>query len=394
MESPFPSDHQDWNDKNTIQNQISENELITTEAKKYDGMYGGFQPKPVVELIIVARKPLSEDSIRDQVLSNGKGGTYLDRCRIPAEYDELLKNAQKGNCTPGDSGVYSWNTQTEDKINKMVRKIVGGRLSNPITFGQTEQTGFKIRIPKQQGSPPQCDPNNSHNSGYNTHTINYTDVDLRGRVPGNLLVSDNVLDLGTKTKSSGGLVKGNFPLGTNVKELGSGGYTDKNFQSDVSGGYGDVSDFSDKFSLDKWFAGQIKNLPKELQNTFPFIMVPKPTKAEKNRGLEDFDIEDTDDGCERTNEETGREYGANKKGRKNKHITVKPIKLIEFLIALSPTKPGDIILDSFCGSGTTAIACKLADRKYICIERDQESYQTAVDHIKAFKTQKSIFSFM
>ncbi len=57
----------------------------TDAAKALDGSYGGFQPKPAVEVIIVAMKPLSEKTYVDQALKNGKGITWLDDCRVPGE---------------------------------------------------------------------------------------------------------------------------------------------------------------------------------------------------------------------------------------------------------------------------------------------------------------------
>jgi len=50
-----------------------------------------------------------------------------------------------------------------------------------------------------------------------------------------------------------------------------------------------------------------------------------------------------------------------------KHSSQKPIKLIKNLI-LENSKEGDIILDPFLGSGTTAVAAKQLNRKYIGIE--------------------------
>jgi hypothetical protein len=47
------------------------------------GAYAGFQPKPAVEIIISAMKPLSEGTYLEQALKNGKGITWLDDCRIP-----------------------------------------------------------------------------------------------------------------------------------------------------------------------------------------------------------------------------------------------------------------------------------------------------------------------
>ena len=54
------------------------------EAKKLDGSYAGYQPKPAVEVVIVAMKPLGNKmGYVDQALDNGKGVTWLDDCRIP-----------------------------------------------------------------------------------------------------------------------------------------------------------------------------------------------------------------------------------------------------------------------------------------------------------------------
>lgn len=68
-------------------------ETATPKAKELDGAYAGFQPKPAVEIIIVAMKPIDENTYTDQALSNGKGVTWLDDCRIPYknENEHVLK---------------------------------------------------------------------------------------------------------------------------------------------------------------------------------------------------------------------------------------------------------------------------------------------------------------
>jgi site-specific DNA-methyltransferase (adenine-specific) len=53
------------------------------------------------------------------------------------------------------------------------------------------------------------------------------------------------------------------------------------------------------------------------------------------------------------------------------HPTQKPLFLIQKLIELV-TNPGDLVLDPFAGSGTTALACKELGRNYICIEKERE----------------------
>lgn len=57
--------------------------------------------------------------------------------------------------------------------------------------------------------------------------------------------------------------------------------------------------------------------------------------------------------------------------REGKHPTQKPLGLLKRIIEAS-THEGDIILDPFNGSGTTGIAAKLLNRKYIGIEREIE----------------------
>lgn len=55
------------------------------------------------------------------------------------------------------------------------------------------------------------------------------------------------------------------------------------------------------------------------------------------------------------------------------HPTQKPVLLCEYLIK-TYTNPGDIVLDTCAGSGTTAIAAINTDRKYICIEQDEKYF--------------------
>lgn len=58
------------------------------------------------------------------------------------------------------------------------------------------------------------------------------------------------------------------------------------------------------------------------------------------------------------------------------HPTEKPVGLLANLIT-SVTKPGDLILDPFAGSGSTLVAAKKTGRRYIGVELDDEHFQTA-----------------
>jgi site-specific DNA-methyltransferase (adenine-specific) len=56
------------------------------------------------------------------------------------------------------------------------------------------------------------------------------------------------------------------------------------------------------------------------------------------------------------------------------HPTQKPLALIKDLIS-KHSNPGDLVLDTFAGTGTTAHASVLLDRNYIVIERDEKYFE-------------------
>ena len=82
------------------------------------------------------------------------------------------------------------------------------------------------------------------------------EVELTGRFPANLLVSGNILDTGEKIKShasSPEIGQRNFHF---AFRYGKG-------QTNVLSNFGDEIDFSDYFSLDRWFRKQLAVLPPE-----------------------------------------------------------------------------------------------------------------------------------
>ncbi len=70
--------------------------------------------------------------------------------------------------------------------------------------------------------------------------------------------------------------------------------------------------------------------------------------------------------------------------------TQKPLLLLERIIEIS-TNPGDIILDPFCGSGTTCVAAKLLKRNYLCIDKSAEAVALSQSRIeKPIKTESNL----
>ena len=121
-----------------------------------------------------------------------------------------------------------------------------------------------------------------------------------------------------------------------------------------------------------------------------FFYCAKASKAERNMGLDDYEEKQVTDGTIRSNQETARKFGANSAKRKNYHPTVKPIKLMEYLVRLVTPKEG-IVLEPFAGSGTTLIACKQQGFNYIGIEKEQEYCDIAEARLKAVQIQGKLF---
>ena len=66
--------------------------------------------------------------------------------------------------------------------------------------------------------------------------------------------------------------------------------------------------------------------------------------------------------------------------KSNLHLTQKPIALCEYLIK-TYTNEGDLVLDNCMGSGTTGVACKNLDRKFIGIELNKEYFKISEKRI-------------
>lgn len=63
------------------------------------------------------------------------------------------------------------------------------------------------------------------------------------------------------------------------------------------------------------------------------------------------------------------------------HPTQKPLELMEYLVK-TYTNRYDVVLDMFMGSGTTGLACRNLDRKFIGIELDENYFGIAKERIE------------
>lgn len=74
----------------------------------------------------------------------------------------------------------------------------------------------------------------------------------------------------------------------------------------------------------------------------------------------------------------------------NHHPAVYPIYIIQELIKLL-SKEGDLVLDPFCGSGTTCLAAKNLNRKYLGIDISDEYVKLSNERLKKADNQFEIF---
>ena len=64
-----------------------------------------------------------------------------------------------------------------------------------------------------------------------------------------------------------------------------------------------------------------------------------------------------------------------------KHPTQKPLYILERIL-LASTHEGDLVLDPFCGSSTTGVACKKLGRRYIGIDHNPEYIDLSVRRLE------------
>ena len=74
----------------------------------------------------------------------------------------------------------------------------------------------------------------------------------------------------------------------------------------------------------------------------------------------------------------------------NNHPTVKPTKLMRYLVKLV-TRKGGLVLDPFCGSGSTCKACVLEGCNYVGIDLDPEYCKIAENRTNAISIQTKLW---
>ena len=68
------------------------------------------------------------------------------------------------------------------------------------------------------------------------------------------------------------------------------------------------------------------------------------------------------------------------KGENNDHPTVKPVSLMEYLVKIYSPENSQV-LDPFCGSGTTGVACVNTNRNFVGIDLSKKYTEIAIQRV-------------
>lgn len=118
----------------------------------------------------------------------------------------------------------------------------------------------------------------------------------------------------------------------------------------------------------------------EVSGASRFFYCAKASKRERNEGCEG-EVKEKQGARPNSKDMSGKfpDHDHRPTGGNN-HPTVKPIKLMQYLITMI-TPPNGVVLDPFCGSGSTGVAAIQAGFQFIGIEREKEYIQIAEKRI-------------
>ena len=304
--------------------------------------------KPAHEPIVMARKPLSEKSVADNVLEWGTGGINIDGCRVG---NESIKSPQHGkNVFNGD---YPIDYDGEYKINE-------GRFPANIIF---ECTCENPKVKENTNTPYNYNENEYKVDGFISNIkpnapSNYNDTNS-GVIHTDPNCPCYILDQQSGNRKGWADQKHN-----SFNPYGGNSLNESNTQRDgIHKGYNDNGGAS------------------------RFFYCPKANKSDRDEGLttEAKSIKGRDE----EQDKLANAFKARPTERQNIHPTVKPTDLMGYLIRLVTPKEG-IVLDPFMGSGSTGKAAIKEGMGFVGIERELEYYEIAKQRID-FETNKIKF---
>jgi len=351
------------------------------QGKQWEGW--GSALKPANEPIVLARKPLEKGlSIAENVLKWGTGGINIDGCRIRLSKGDDSRLGGNG----------TWKTV------KMAENVYeGGYEGKDISSSNLGRFPANLILTHH----PECECKGFKKvKGFN---FNRNFDDFEGKE-----IANDIYGKGYKREIP------KIPLDENGEET----IEDWDCHPDcpirimdeqsIAMGIHSSGNKREK-NVKSEYESTSYHAPKERQmNRFGdsggasrFFYCAKASKSERNKGLEGFEEVNyaagnqakaelkrgntdfnANEGKERDERNNYNQVGRNQ----NFHPTVKPVKLMQYLVKLI-TPPNGKVLDPFCGSGTTGIACKLEGFEFIGLEQDAEYSKIAQSRIDNYEEE-------
>ena len=278
----------------------------TPEAIQWDGW--GTNVKPAWEPICLARKPISEPTVVDNVLKWGTGALNIDACRITTNEREVVKNHSRSAMAAVSKGKFG-DSKEQGTHQTAAQKL--GRFPANLVHDGSKEVVFRFRNGVK-----------THREGEASRDRTYADKGSTNFAP--------------KPGPRGGDEDGRFPA--NVIHDGS-------------------PEVLEHFPETRSSRAEVTSKPGEIYGMGAGL--PSHT------GVYGFD----DEGSVARFFYCAKASKHDRMG--SKHPTVKPVNLMRWLVRLV-TPPGGIILDPFGGTGTTGAAAFLEGFDSLMIERERE----------------------
>jgi DNA modification methylase len=314
----------------------------------------------------------------DQITDTNMGGHYLTAASQPAIPTDALWYLVRPHC----GEVPAWVDELVQRI-EAEREVVGvetryNEASGIVSAGRNERTLIerKITAPATEAAKTW--------QGWGTALKPALEPITVARKPLTGTVAENVLAHGTGALNVDGCRVGTDPSVDDPRLGGAGAWSSAKMAKNAYGEF--AGEQVGSSPLGRWPANFIHDGSKEVVGLFPQTKSGKMKEGQIRTSKPLFGSK-TDHIAE-TYGDSGSaarffycaKASKSERGEGNTHPTVKPLALMKYLITLG-LPPGGTVLDPFCGSGTTALACKELGRNYICIEKELEYYQIACNRL-------------
>jgi site-specific DNA-methyltransferase (adenine-specific) len=335
--------------------------LETKEAQQWEGW--GTSMKPSVEPICVARKPLSEKSVAENVLKWGTGGINIDGCRVgfdmsdknPAtnplyrhQNADKYKQVTDGGQKVGENVSFTNSMNPPSEEGRFPANIILECLCDEVIKGEkgeVRKSGFRVGGKSEYSVGL---------NGVKNAPDNYGD---KGDIHTNPMCPCYIMD-----EQSG-----------NIKSTGSIRKKENEYEGTSYKGKNELGKSSNPY------AGQSGGSSR-------FFYQAKVSKSERNMGLDGFE-EKVIQGRDAGQDERAVAFKKRPTPTKNVHPTIKPVNLMAYLCRLI-TPPNGIVLDPFMGSGSTGISALLEGFRFVGMEMDADYFKIAEERINNYESYR------